>query len=315
MIAWLAACVPPDEAGDLGALPSSAPDAVRFVAVGDPGKGNAAMRAVAAQTAATCRAWGCDFVVVLGDLLYPAGVEGPDDHRLADWVVKPYAEAGVPVVLLLGNHDYGNSRQWAHGARAREQALAAGALLPAPYFRWSAGPATFLGLDTSRLYWGDANQQRWLDEALAAADAPWVVTLGHHTWRSVGPHGNAGAYDGWPAVPWLSGAALSRTFDGTLCGRADLHLAGHDHSLQLLEGPCGETLVVSGAAGGATRVRATDPTGATRASAVRWAAATSGLAWISLGDTGEVRFVDADGALLHTATFPRRRAADRARPH
>ena len=56
MIAWLAACVPPDEAGDLGALPSSAPDAVRFVAVGDPGKGNAAMRAVAAQTAATCRA-------------------------------------------------------------------------------------------------------------------------------------------------------------------------------------------------------------------------------------------------------------------
>jgi hypothetical protein len=215
----------------------------------------------------------------------------------------------------LGNHDYGDSRQWDRGERARALAPAAGALLPAPYFRWAAGPATFLGLDTTRLYWGDAAQQRWLDDALETADAPWVVTLGHHTWRSVGPHGNAGAYDGWPGLPWLSGAALSRVFDGTVCGRTDLHLAGHDHSLQLLTGPCGETLVVSGAAGGATRVRATDPSGATEASAVRWAAATPGLAWISLGETGEVRFVDANGSLLHTATFPRRRAADRPPPH
>jgi tartrate-resistant acid phosphatase type 5 len=94
------------------------------------------------------------------------------------------------------------------------------------------------------------DQEAWLDDELAASDAPWKVTLGHHPYVSNGAHGDAGSYDGQAGVPGLSGDYVKQFYELHACGKADFILAGHDHDLQWLEpmASCGDTdFIVSGA--------------------------------------------------------------------
>ncbi len=274
-------------------------DVVRFVAVGDTGKGNATQRRVAAAIARTCASRGCDFVILLGDLLYPRGMEDPNDPRAEERVLAPYAQVGAPVYAVLGNHDYAHGRdtrraQWLLDF-ARE---APGVALPGHAWAARVGPVALIGLDTAAAFqFGPGEQRAWLDRTLDAHDRPgtWVVVAGHHPLRSDGPHGNAGAYEGWPGVPWMSGTGLGRWL-GELCGRADLYLAGHDHSRQLLR-HCGMDLVVSGAGSSATAI-------VDRGNAPRFAKATPGFAWLELTPRGgRALFVDADGIVEETHTL------------
>jgi hypothetical protein len=280
-------------------------DELRFVAIGDAGKGNDVQARVAAGVARACGALGCDFLVLLGDNLYPSGPDSASDPRLDERIADPYAGIGVPLYLVLGNHDYGNGLQreradaeiaWAAGRDGVE--------LPANLWVSDVGPARIVGLDTNAaLQFGSGFQRRWLQEQLAGSGARWNVVLGHHPYRSDGPHGNAGEYEGLPFVPWLSGTALRRLFDAGLCGGADLYLAGHDHTRQLLDA-CGVTLVVSGTGASGTRI-------VDRGNHPRFATAAPGAVWLSLGpDEGRVVFLDADGASEgEFAITPRRRAA------
>lgn len=271
------------------------PGTLRFAAVGDVGSGSPAMPRVAEAVARTCGERGCDLVALLGDNLYPAGMESDDDPRFEAWVIGPYERAGAPVVVVLGNHDYGDSRQTAVARRELDWvARTRRGVLPAPYYAIAAGPADVVVADTSRVFWGDPAQVAWVDDALARAEGRWRVVLGHHTWRSDGPHGNAGAYEGVPGIPWSSGAGVSRLLDGVVCGRADLYVGGHDHSLQLLGAPCGGHIVVSG-----TGARGTSLPG--RGNAPLFATTAPGFAWFELGERGRVVFFDADGAVLHDA--------------
>lgn len=269
---------------------------VRFVAIGDTGKGNAGQRAVARAVRAVCEARGCDFVVLLGDNYYPRGMQSPDDPRIDALVTDVYADLGVPVYAVLGNHDWGHGRDadaagWqVDWARAHPFVR-----MPAPYYGFTAGPAAFFALDTTSIFYGDgAEQVAWLDEALREADARYKVVFGHHTYRSNGEHGNAGAYEGLGWVPIVRGAPLKRMFQEHVCGRADLYVSGHDHLLQWIS-HCGTELVVSGA--GATARELVD-----RGNEPRFAAARLGLAWIELGDALTVAFHDETGALLFEGT-------------
>src|SRR6476661_6274103 len=58
---------------------------VRFIAIGDTGKGNADQRRVAVAIRDLCAARGCDFVLMLGDNIYDAGVESTTDSQ---WQTK-----------------------------------------------------------------------------------------------------------------------------------------------------------------------------------------------------------------------------------
>ena len=53
---------------------TEAPKTVKFIAIGDTGKGNADQRRVAIAMRDLCAAKGCDFVLMLGDNIY-------DDRR------------------------------------------------------------------------------------------------------------------------------------------------------------------------------------------------------------------------------------------
>ncbi|MEZ4240125.1 MAG: metallophosphoesterase [Myxococcota bacterium] len=294
LLAALLAAGCSDSRVPVGVAPAPAlasPDRVRFVALGDAGKGNKGQARVAAGVAKACAERGCDLVVLLGDNLYPRGMEADDDPHADERIAQMYAPVGAPVYLVLGNHDYAHGRSRA--AAARQIAWAGrtpGVELPANAWVGDFGPARVVGLDTNAVFqFGEDFQARWLREQLDASDAPWKVVLGHHPFRSDGPHGNAGRYDGTRWVPWVSGSALRTLFDGSLCG-ADLYLAGHDHTRQLLEA-CGTDLVVSGTGASATEI-------VDNGNHPRFAEATLGAAWFELSadGSGRVVFLDADGA-------------------
>lgn len=291
MIALLLACTPDDLPSARAPAPALAdPEVVRFLALGDAGKGNDTQRRVAAGAARACAVLGCDFVVLLGDNLYPRGMESPHDPRAEERIASMYADAGAPLYLILGNHDY------AHG-RDRERAAwqiawadeRDGVELPANLWFTDAGPVRLVALDTNAAFqFGTGQQTKWLREQLSGSAATWNVVLGHHPYRSDGPHGNAGTYEGLSYVPWVSGNSLKRLFDEELCGQADLYLSGHEHSRQLISA-CGVNLVVSGAGASATGIvdRGNDPL---------FAEGSPGSAWVELGPrSGRVVFVDADG--------------------
>ncbi len=297
----LAACGPgPLDPGDAGALPAATPGVYRFVAVGDVGHAGAVHERVARAAAETCRARGCDLVVLLGDNLYPVGLESETDPRM-DAIVAPW-RAIAPVALVLGNHDYGlRGRDEAAAERQVRWAARSAAILPGKAWTASAGPARIVAVDTNRVFWwGESEQVAWL--RAQPEGTPWRVLLAHHPWRSEGRHGNAGAYEGWPAIPWMSGAAVARLYDQGVCGRFDLVISAHDHNLAHLAGPCGETLVVSGSGSSAT-------SGVDRADVPIYAEAIPGYVWVELGATGTVAWLDETGAERHRA-----RLTSRVRP-
>src|SRR5690349_21656897 len=90
--------------------PLAEPGVVRLLALGDAGKGNEGQRRVAVGAARACAARGCDLAVLLGDNLYPRGMESSDDPRISERTVEMYADLGVPLYLVLGNHDYAHGR-------------------------------------------------------------------------------------------------------------------------------------------------------------------------------------------------------------
>lgn len=98
---------PEDDPRELGAaggkgdsLGGAAP--LRFVAVGDTGKGNDTQQQVADAIRDHCAAEGCDFAVLLGDNLYPEGAEDVEymsghDHQ-RQWL-DPSLCAGTELVV------------------------------------------------------------------------------------------------------------------------------------------------------------------------------------------------------------------------
>jgi len=231
---------------------------VRFVALGDAGKGNEGQRQVAQAMASVCAQKtdanpGCDFVLYLGDIVYPDGVSGVDDPLWNTCFVEPYQVLDVPFYLVMGNHDYGeaslNYHKRNHVLRFASQSEKW--RMPDTSYAFEAGPVQFVGLDTTAIMlesvWGDSGQDVWLSEVMKSRTQPWTIAFGHHTYRSNGQHGSAGSYEGLPGFPLVSGVNVEEFMEENLCGQVDLYLAGHDHNRQWLQPQCGMELVVSGA--------------------------------------------------------------------
>ena len=280
------------------------PRRVRFIAVGDTGRGNAEQRQVAAAMKAKCAAEGCDFVVLLGDNFYPTGVTSPEDPQFQEKFEQPYAGLDVPFYPVLGNHDYGGNGagdEFSKGAHeVGYTARSARWRMPSPYHHFRVENVEFFATDTNlQLYGQDGAQRRDVAQWLAASTATWKVSLGHHPYLSNGYHGNAGAYDGKAGVqPW-DGAGVKSFFDEVLCGRVDLALSGHDHNRQWLEPTCrGTELVVSGAGASGSALKQTNP--------ARFQSASVGFLWVEVEGgrlTGE--FIGLDGTVEFVRTLTR----------
>lgn len=272
----LAACTPSlqgQPAPDVVAqLPTPADSAhVRVVVMGDQGKGGAVQKQVAQAMQEVCAAQGCDFGLALGDNFYPAGPKQASSPLFQKLFADLYGPLKIPFLVIAGNHD----ESWVVGG---DGADAAGAdaqvaysklnpqwVMPARTYRAPVGDLVeFFALDTAPLApylppvrpnefpngaW-DRAQRAWLAGALGRSTARWKLVLGHHPLFSNGKHGEAGHYDRFP-LAFQRGEAARQTYL-LACGKADLILSGHVHSLELFapQTDCtGTWQLISGAAG------------------------------------------------------------------
>ncbi|WP_079074922.1 metallophosphoesterase [Streptomyces atriruber] len=248
---------------------------------GDAGTGDEAQHAVAAAAREVCRAEGIGLAVGLGDNIYENGPESADDSEFRTKFEDPNSGLDMPWLMVLGNHDCSGLIPGSGGDPSRgdrEVTYAQGSrrwYMPSRYYN-VALPATaaadsdpvveFFAIDTNPVssyvaqldphYWWNGpymrEQRNWLDSALKASRARWKIVLGHHPYLNNGKHGSAGSYDGFVIGHYTSGIHLKELYEEVVCGRADLILSGHDHTLQILEPTArtgGTRQIVCGAAG------------------------------------------------------------------
>ena len=281
---------PADSPVDAAPPSVATPGTLRWVAVGDIGHLNSSSNDIAAAIGTTCARLGCDFGILLGDNLYPRGMQKDDDPRMHQLFSKLYAPIGIPFYAVLGNHD-DNPLDPATARREVEFSSYAPLFrMPGRMYAFATDSAEFVAFDTPRIFWfgGDAHAT-WIRGG--DRRKPWRVAFGHHPFRSNGPHGNAGAYEGWRHIPYLSGNSLETFFKQHLCGEFDLYLSGHDHNQQLIE-HCGLTLVVTGAGSGSREV-------VERGNTPLFTSDKTGFVWIELSTQLLVRFFDGQGHLLY----------------
>ena len=153
-------------------------------------------------------------------------------------------------------------------------------------------------LDTNVIFLVSGNDQRdFLRSALPNATQPWKIAYGHHEYLSNGPHGNAGKYDLIPS----NGNSVKSFVENEFCGKVDVYVCGHDHSLQDVGEVCGTTFLVSGAGSETTPFREAIPF-AYEPNTLVWGEDTSPgfLLLEATSTTLTFTFFDQDGHELHS---------------
>ncbi len=291
--------------------------------MGDTGKGNAEQRQVAVAIRDLCAVKGCDFVLMLGDNIYNAGVDSVTDPQWQTKFETPYADIDLPFYVALGNHDYGGKliidapgigNEWDRGKIEVDYSqVSAKWNMPDTHYTFTWEHVGFVVLDTNAIIWDNTvygDQAAWLPSAmLEVADKDWVFVAGHHPYRSNGTHGNAGNYDapellGIPIsnpIPIVDGDHVKTFFDEHVCGLGQVYFSGHDHSRQWLDEPgalCGTEMIVTGAGASVTELRDRGNT------AFYEDASKVGFMYVEIvDDTFTGSFYDGAGQLDFTRTF------------
>jgi tartrate-resistant acid phosphatase type 5 len=208
---------------------------IRILAFGDSGTGDEIQMKAARAMENFCARNGCHFALMLGDNIYPAGVQSVDDLQFIEKFEKPYAGLGIPIFGVLGEHDWGRKGEmynWkAQIAYSKKSKIWH---MPSDVYSITYRNLKILALNTNS-FPISKYQKDWLREELGTSKAHWNLVMGHRPIHSYGYHGD---------TDFMVKEALP-----ILCGRADLYLSGHEHNDQVLKADCGLHLIISGAAG------------------------------------------------------------------
>ena len=205
---------------------------VRFAVIGDSGRGDQAQQDVANQMIAWRAKFPFDFVVMLGDNLYPP--RQPDDfQKKFEQPYKPLLDAGVTFHAAIGNHDpdielnYPQFNMDGHRYytfRKNEQRLEG----------LTGAGVRFFVLDSRGL---DPTQLAWLQDELRKSRTDWKICYFHH------PIYTSGRYSTGARVLRL---ALEPILLG---GDVDVVLSGHEHFYERIHPQHGIAYFISGGAG------------------------------------------------------------------
>jgi Calcineurin-like phosphoesterase len=244
---------------------------VRFAVIGDVGRGDDAQRDVAAQMASWRTRFPFEFVLMLGDNIYPPHT--PDDYRVKfEEPYGPLLRSGVTFHAAIGNHDddgqinYGpfnmGGRRF-HTFRRAERTL-----------KGIAGAGVrFFALDSRSL---DPAQLEWLQSELAASGTAWKIVYMHH------PLYTSGRYR-------YGARSLRLSLEPILvAGDVDVVLSGHEHFYERLLPQRGIAYFISGAGGALRR-------GDVRRSALTAAAYDQDCHFLLMEATGDRLFFQAIG--------------------
>jgi hypothetical protein len=245
--------------------------AVSLLAVGDTGKPPAALdaldpgRAVGGAMAAEDARSAVDAVVLLGDNFYPEGLDRDEvKDRLRENVVGPYCRfielttrgAGslheacpesealhpIPLLAVLGNHDYGDPESPELQRRLVPEYVASWHVPEGDFEVRELGGVSLILLDSNRLARGRRGADRAAARAIARSRGPWRVVAAHHPMRAAG-----NSHD--PRFERRMAALLERA-----SVPIHLYLAGHEHNLQAFAGE-GSGPALHLVAGGGSDVR------------------------------------------------------------
>jgi len=251
---------------------------IRVLAFSDFGTDGADMKRTGAAALAAHQKQPFDFGITIGDNIVPEGVVSPDDPRWnLDWR-ELYGRLGIPIYAVTGNHDWGFADSPA--AEILFTGKNAGWRMPALYYTFTAGPVQFFALCTPAL---SETQLRWLDRELSASKARWKVVYGHYPIYSNAGHGDTPGYD-QKLLPILK-------------GRAQLYMAGHEHTMQHLAPEGGVHFIVNGAAGQGIRPAKSGPR-------TLYAGSFYGYTVLEAGPEGlKVSFVDTNGKMQYESVI------------
>src|SRR5262245_51396527 len=258
--------------------------AVTFVTLGDMGTGGSAQTQVAHAMDRVCQRDGCDFVLGLGDNIYPHSVLSAHDPQFQDKFEHPYARfQGLDFWMILGNHD------WKH--------LVTGAQAEIDYTlhsdRWRLPNAHYnipllppwlhiYGVDTSLIEAVVGVHQLRSAQAALCHQPGWRLLFGHYPTSSTQADGHSDS--------WFVRGALEH-----LIRECHIHVyfAGHDHHQAHLD--LGFYQEIIEGAGGAelSPVQVGDPQ-------QRFGSATHGFAWVRITEERlAIRFYDVQQTVLY----------------
>ena len=194
---------------------------LRLAVTGDTGDGPAAVargiRIVHAQQP-------LDAVILTGDNFYPCGVGSAEDER---WnLVAPLTSLGIPLLPVLGNHDYCGGAD--PDAQVRGTGRVANWLFPGRSYVAHSAVADLAFIETTPFAHGQSSTlSADVDAAFEGAAAPWRVVIGHHPVVSSGFHGY---------FPRDEVRRMRTLLPRLRNSRVDLYVSGHDHHLELIGG-------------------------------------------------------------------------------
>jgi predicted phosphodiesterase len=205
---------------------------VRFAVIGDSGRGDQLQAEVAQQMTAWREKFPFEFVVMLGDNIYPPHA-ADDFQKKFETPYRALLDQDVQFYAAIGNHDPETELAYAkfnmEGRRyytfrrneRRVEGLA------------GAGVRFFV-LD-SRSF--DPSQLVWLREELARSTTDWKICYFHHPLYTSGRYGTAARFLRIAVEPIL------------LEGNVDVVLTGHEHFYERLHPQRGIAYFISGGAG------------------------------------------------------------------
>jgi len=260
---------------------------VRLYAIGDSGTGSAAQQRVAAAMEQRCvQDGGIDGLLLLGDVIYPKGVDSTADPKWQSRIFSLYSGpclGQAPIYPVIGNHDikkgYDRVQIWMD-----YQAVNSRWRFPYRFYQVRfAQLLNLVALDTMFPY----TVKDYLPDAFAPP-ARWTIAMGHHPLKAAtlaGGRHKGGGLGGWYVQRFL-------------CHQVDAYLSGHTHQLEIRTLPdCGITHIVDG--GGGAGLYQIDPTDR----AVEFLAARYGFMEIAVSQKSlDLTFVSDQGKVLYRKT-------------
>jgi tartrate-resistant acid phosphatase type 5 len=220
-------------------------EGIRLLVFGDSGTGDEMQMKVAKAMKDYCSKKGCQFGVLLGDNFYPVGVASTDDPQFVEKFEKPYAGLGIPIFVVLGEHDWGRQgKMFNWKAQIDYTKKSKTWNMPSDVYSITYENVKIFALNTNSVIISKY-QKNWLKEELSKSTARWNIVVGHKPIHSYGYHGDSDF--------------MVKEILPILCGRADIYLAGHEHNDQVLKADCGLPLIVTGSAGKPHPENATGP--------------------------------------------------------
>ena len=149
---------------------------VRFLAIGDTGRGNREQNELASVMFNYRQAFPFEFVILTGDNIYYQ--EKAEDLKTKfENVYRPLLDQNVKFYASLGNHDESNQRFYEHFNMNGQE-----------YYRFKKGDVSFYALNSTYM---DKRQIEWLTEQLAKDTTKWKIAFFHHPPYSSGKrHGS-----------------------------------------------------------------------------------------------------------------------------